>query len=255
MPRRAVGSRDASAITIQRHVRGCIARRLLVVAQARALLLHSLGAPAGHGVLKSVAGATAQQMVSAFAQRAPLGRKRAPVAGAPRLGASLCALREAHGEQAALDAAAREALHWSKWMIPEESLATEREAFEASHAALCDVLSNAEPGPQSAVLASHLASRVACETAGAVRKKGGDAARTTARLASGRDFLDSRLPRLRDGALPNAMQRAKLRENFQRVAEEEKTMLTIRASVPPWKAASAPVAALSNLFNWRGGNA
>jgi len=205
--------------------------------------------------MKSAAGACAQSFLTTFTQRAPLGRKRAPVSGAPRLGASLCALREQKGEQAALDAAAREALYWSKWLLPEESLAAEADAFEASHAALCDVLSNAEPGPQSAVLATHLASRVACETAGAVSsKKTAEEAHTTARLVrdTGRGVRETGRPLPRLGGLPTKAERARLIANFQRVAEEDRALLTMRASVPPWKAASAPMAAALNLFSWRG---
>jgi len=46
----------------------------------------------------------------------------------PALGARLCALYRTKGEAAALEAAAKEALAWTQWMVPDGATAAEDDA-------------------------------------------------------------------------------------------------------------------------------
>jgi hypothetical protein len=98
-----------------------------------------------------------------FAARVGKCRHAPSAHDSPRLGASLMAVYASHGEAAALDAAAREALHWSAWLLPAEAMAHECAVTSAAHSVLCETLPQLSSKSYSARLAGRLASKVSVE--------------------------------------------------------------------------------------------
>jgi len=110
----------------------------------------------------------------------------------PKLVHHFMDLYQKQGESAALEAAMKEAMQWTEWMVPEPGTSVEAPAHSASHAALQDHLranardaSNPEANAASAHVAHVLAGKVAAEVASSVQPHAGKGHEVQARVAAG----------------------------------------------------------------------
>ena len=210
--KKRVWTRDTAATEIQRHVRGGQCRRLLAVAQTRALCSFAVAVPlknakppqavAHQTSLKHTSASLALRLMAAFTARTanpkPVPPPQATVLPSQpppaKLGQHLMDTYNQLGEAAALEAAMKEALVWSAWMVPDSGAGVETAAHGASGAALQEhVRGTAKAngdGPQqtaaSTRVAQALAGKVAAEVAAAVQPPAGQAASMQqARLGDG----------------------------------------------------------------------
>jgi hypothetical protein len=196
---------DTAATEIQRIIRGEQCRRLLTVARSRALLAYATapvkgGAANGHvSKLKQTSASLALGLTSAFVSRTANPNPVPPPAPVvlpgqatrPKLVHHFMDVYQKQGESAALEAAMKEAMNWTEWMVPEPGTSVEAPAHSASHAALQDHLranardaSNPEANAASARVAHVLAGKVAAEVASSVQPHAGKG-HLMARVAAG----------------------------------------------------------------------
>ena len=207
-----VWTRDGAATEIQRHVRGAQCRRLLAVAQTRALCSFAVAVPlksakpaqvVGHQVsLKHSSASLALRLMAAFTARTanpkpvpPPQPVVLPSQPAPaKLGNHLMETYNQLGEAAALEAAMKEALVWSAWMVPDAGAGVETAAHGASGAALQEhVRGTAKAqgdGPEQTAASTRVAyalgGKVAAEVAASVQPPAGQAGmQQQARLGDG----------------------------------------------------------------------
>jgi hypothetical protein len=210
--KKRVWTRDTAATEIQRHVRGGQCRRLLAVTQTRALCSFAVAVPlkhakpaqavAHHHSLKHSTASLALSLTAAFTARTanpkPVPPPQATVLPSQpppaKLGQHLMDTYHQLGEAAALEAAMKEALVWSAWMVPTHGAGVESAAHEASGAAHREHVRGAAKangdGPEHTAattrVAQSLAGKVAAEVAAAVQPSAGQAASMQqARLGDG----------------------------------------------------------------------
>ena len=180
-------TRWQAACIIQAHFRGMTARRLISAVKARILLSTHLTEKAVLGkTLGLEEGAMAPtalkhvKVLSEFYEKSThmkrfsearesaetLTRSRSGGAALPAQPNPLLQIYKAKGEAAALEAAAREALTWTNWMVPDLAKEAEDDATLAAVRAFKDMLREGESAADTRQFADRIALKAAAEVIG-----------------------------------------------------------------------------------------
>jgi len=163
-------TRWEAACIIQAHVRGMEARRLISALKARVLLKTHLSAGVKGDCLATPAALApaALRHVKVLAEayeRSGSGRRFGAVPPAARAPNRVLSVYQAQGEEAALAYAAKEALTWTNWIVPQVARDAEADAASAAALAVADARTSLPDASSQRAFADRVALKAAAEVA------------------------------------------------------------------------------------------